>query len=305
MKKYFIITVDTEGDNLWKYNKGDEVETMNSHYLIRFQNLCNKYGFKPVYLTNYEMVNSEHYVNEAKEWLSKRQCEIGVHLHAWNNPPMFDLKGQYDGNSYLIEYPEDVMRTKFKLLYNLIVEKFQIRPFSHRAGRWAMNDKYFKILKEFGIGADCSYTPGVDWTKAIGETRGGLDYSSQNHNVQIINDVVEVPATIRKFRNCMHGSWKHKIKSMLLSENVWMRPAISSARSMKKIIDIVEAEENTDFIEFMLHSSEVMPGGSPYFTTETDIDKEYRTMEEVFAYAKSKGYVGATLQDYVQVYQAR
>ena len=61
MKK-FIITMDTEGDNLWNWHEGDEITTHNTHYLLRFQQLCEKYGFKPVWLTNYEMIMDPDYV---------------------------------------------------------------------------------------------------------------------------------------------------------------------------------------------------------------------------------------------------
>jgi hypothetical protein len=52
-KPAFLITIDTEGDNLWQ--KNDSITTENAKYLPRFQAVCEKYGFKPVYLTNYEM----------------------------------------------------------------------------------------------------------------------------------------------------------------------------------------------------------------------------------------------------------
>ena len=55
MKK-FIITIDTEGDNLWEWKFGDAITTENVKYLPRFQNLCNDFGFKPVWLTNYEII---------------------------------------------------------------------------------------------------------------------------------------------------------------------------------------------------------------------------------------------------------
>ena len=43
---------------------------------------------------------SDAFVKEAKEWLSKGTCEIGVHLHAWNNPPIHELAGLYHNNPY-------------------------------------------------------------------------------------------------------------------------------------------------------------------------------------------------------------
>lgn len=296
--KSFIITVDTEGDNLWRYKKGDNIGIQNSKYIPRFQKLCEKYGFKPVYLTNYEMANSEIFVNNAKEWLRKGSCEIGVHLHAWNNPPIFNLDGVFNGNPYLIEYPEEIMKSKFKEVYDLIVKNFEIKPISHRAGRWIMDERYFKILEDFSIKVDCSYTPGIDWSKTMGRTRGGCDYSDKQRNAHFIGNVLEVPATIRRFHDCSFGSWKHRLKTLIKGDNFWLRPATSSFNVMKKIIDQVDYERNEDFLEFMIHSSELMPDGSPYFATNESIEHEYNVMEQVFAYVKSNGYKGCTLEEY-------
>ena len=42
-KPVFIITIDTEGDNIW--SKPKKITTENVHFLPRFQELCNKYAF--------------------------------------------------------------------------------------------------------------------------------------------------------------------------------------------------------------------------------------------------------------------
>ena len=81
MKKYFIITVDTEGDNLWNYKKGTTVQTENSLFVQRFQDLCNKYGFKPVWLTNYEMASDDRYVEYIKAKEEKGLCEVFMSTH--------------------------------------------------------------------------------------------------------------------------------------------------------------------------------------------------------------------------------
>lgn len=172
-QRYFIITVDTEGDNLWASHHGEPITTRNTKFLPRFQELCNKYGFKPVYLTNFEMANDEDFAAEAKEWLKSGQCEIGLHVHGWNNPPSYPLGGDKYAHAYLYEYPEDVMKEKLLVTHNLIKENFEVAPVSHRAGKWAMDERYFKMLNEIGIKVDCSYCPGVDWSNAIGATRGG------------------------------------------------------------------------------------------------------------------------------------
>ena len=296
--KFFIITVDTEGDNLWRYKDGDVISTLNTRYLPRFQDLCEKYGFKPVYLTNYEMANDDNFVNIAKKWADERKCEIGIHLHAWNNPPIYNLDGPYNGNSYLIEYPFEIMRDKFLTIYNLLVNKFGIRPLSHRAGRWAMDERYFHILEEFGIKVDCSYTPGIDWTKAKGQTRGGSDYSLEQNGISFINSIMEVPPSIYKFHNAFGGSYKHKIKSLVLGDKVWLRPAISPLRAMKKVLDKVVTDSKVNYAEFMIHSSELMPGGSPYFKDDIAVEREYRIMDDIFSYAKNLGFQGVTLEEF-------
>lgn len=67
---------------------------------------------------------------------------------------------------------------------------------------------------------------------------------------------------------------------------------------MKKLMKDVDAEPGNNYLEFMIHSSELMPGGSPYFIDSNAIDKMYATMDELFAYARKLGYEGETLESY-------
>lgn len=304
-KKYFIITVDTEGDNLWNYREGDLVGTKNADYIPRFQRLCEKYSLKPVYLTNYEMALSDSFVKSAKEWLSKGTCEIGVHLHAWNTPPYYKLSGPYKGNPYLIEYPIDIMKSKFEVIYNLIVDRFGITPISHRAGRWAMDDRYFKILEDFGILVDCSYTPGINWSNNKGITIGGSDYSKEKLKPYYINSVLEMPVSVCNTYLSQRGSLKHRIKVLFSGEKIWLRPATNSAKEMCKVLDKLIKKTDVDYVEFMIHSSELMPGGSPYFMDDDAIDEEFAIMEEVFKYASELGYLGSTFVEYINIKKNR
>ena len=88
-KPAFLITIDTEGDNLWQNH--DRISTENTRFLPRFQALCEKYGFKPVYLTNYEMAVDAEYVEFARDVIARGCGEVGMHLHAWNSPPLTPL----------------------------------------------------------------------------------------------------------------------------------------------------------------------------------------------------------------------
>lgn len=298
--KSFIITVDTEGDSLWKYKKGNPIMTENAKFIPRFQELCNHYNFKPVWLTNYEMIMSDEFVRYIIEPLRNGLCEVGIHVHAWNNPPIYSLNGKSDGNPYLIEFPDDIMREKFKITYELIEERLGIKVKSHRSGRWAMDNRYFRLLEEFGVTCDCSYTPGVSWTNVKGETvSGGSDYRNVPKCAHMVGKVLEIPATVRFYRHYFsYGSIKHLLRAITKGGNIWLRPALSSLRDMKKLIDDVDVEVGCDYLEFMIHSSELMPGGSPYFKDEEAINQMYDTINQLFAYAHELGYVGETLEGY-------
>ncbi len=64
---------------------------------------------------------------------------------------MYQLEVAQEGAPYLIEYPDDVMEAKIKFLTNLIFERTGIKPVSHRAGRWATNEKYFELLSKIWV----------------------------------------------------------------------------------------------------------------------------------------------------------
>src|SRR6185436_10438612 len=109
----FIITIDTEGDDLW--SRPREITTRNAAWLPRFQALCERYHCKPVYLVNYEMAMSQGFVEFGRHVLACGTAEIGMHLHAWNSPPLTPLTADdFRYQTYLIEYPDRVMKQKIR-----------------------------------------------------------------------------------------------------------------------------------------------------------------------------------------------
>ena len=106
-----LITIDTEGDNLW--SRPREVATRNAAYLPRFQALCERYGFKPTWLTNHEMACCPVFCEFGQDVLQRGEGEIGMHLHAWNSPPIVPLSDDdLSRQPSLIEFPPSVMRDK-------------------------------------------------------------------------------------------------------------------------------------------------------------------------------------------------
>ena len=300
---YFIITVDTEGDNLWKWKKGDPISTQNAVLIPKFQELCEKYNFKPVYLMNYEMVCDKALVSYLTDQVYNDLCEIGIHIHAWNSPPEYELESMYDGNAYITEYPNEIVYEKLVFLKDKIESEFGTRVVSHRSGRWAIDEAYFKILEDVGIKVDCSITPQIDFSKMPGTTvNHGPNYLKEKiypHNVR--PGLLEVPMTTRKIRRISTGSLKHRIKSVILGDDFWMRLLKKDMSDFFYLKKYIEKERKCDYVEFMIHSSELLPGGNPYFKTVNDVNHLWFMLDCVFESFSNSGYVGITLNDYANL----
>lgn len=308
MKKKFLITIDTEGDNIWQWKYGDPISTENSKYLQRFQFLAEKYNFKPVYLTDYEMAMDNHFQKMALRALSNKTCEIGMHLHAVNNPPFYNLDVAYPTNfPYLIEYPNEIMEKKIDELSSILESRFDDSVISHRAGRWALNESYISLLTSKGYKVDCSVTPGIDWRgyKGCSLNSMGSDYSDYpSRSFYLNDDLLELPVTIRKlhksFANCnsFYNTARY-LKHTICGQKIWLRP---NGNNLKEILYLLEKEkyEDSDYLMFMLHSSELMPGGCPWIKTNEDVEALYKSITEIFESASSF-CVGMTIKEYIGV----
>ena len=294
----FIITIDTEGDDLWASPR--EITTRNAEYLPRFQSLCERYRFKPVYLTNYEMAMSDAFVEFGRDVLARGAGEIGMHLHAWNSPPLHPLTDDdFRYQPYLIEYPAQVMKEKIKTLTRLLEDRFDQEMISHRAGRWALDGRYAAMLLDEGYRVDCSVTPGVDWRRCLGDPagNGGSDYKDfpdrpyffdpSDISVPASAGLLEVPVTIRPSSLYRRAPLAYRIRLVRRFANKlspglrWLCPAQSDLDSMLQIAREARAQ-GADHVEFMLHSSEFMPGGSPMFRDASAIERLYEELEILF-----------------------
>lgn len=315
----FLITIDTEGDNIW--SSPAEITTENSRFLPRFQALCEKYALKPTYLTNFEMASCDRFVEFARDAIGRGTAEVGMHLHAWNSPPIAGNSGR-KGMPYLIEFPEAVMAEKVAFMTDLLEQKFGVKMVSHRAGRWAFNETYAKILLDHGYRTDCSVTPHVSWRDSKGFTDGdgGTDYRGFPSEAYLIDpsditrrgksDLLEVPMTIVRNRSLAgdfarslsssmprHG---RKAVSRIFPETSWFRP---NGRNLQALRKLLRERRSASYIEFMLHSSELMPGGSPTFRTEHSIELLHDHLEQLFAEARAH-YRGATLHEFREGFAA-
>jgi hypothetical protein len=312
----FLITIDTEGDDLWSAPK--EITTRNAAFLPRFQSLCERYGLKPTYLTNFEMATAPAYQTFARDAVRRGTAEIGTHIHAWNSPPIEPLTADdFSYQPYLIEYPPGVMRAKIEFLTNLLEHTFAVKMMSHRAGRWSFNARYARLLIDHGYTVDCSVTPHVSWHQMKGDPaqRGGTDFSrfpdiaywmdGEDISRPGASPLLELPMTIVPSparmarsvgRQLPEGSFVGRAWNRLFPPVLWLRPNGRNLRLMLQVLEHVRFQQRP-YAELMLHSSELMPGGSPTFRTTESIERLYDHLEQLFS-TVAIYFRGATLQEF-------
>jgi hypothetical protein len=273
---------------------------------------------KPTYLTNFEMATCPDFQEFGRALVKRGAGEIGMHLHAWHSPPLVPLTvDDYTHHPYLIEYPESIMQEKIGYMTALLGETFGVKVTSHRAGRWSFNAVYARMLHAKGYLVDCSVTPHVSHKQHLGDPKqvGGTDYSNFPVMPYLMNlediskpgdsALLEVPVTIVPeghyaittiHASLRQGSILRRGFGRLFPPLYWLRPNGRNVKAMLRILKQAHAEKR-DCVEFMLHSSELMPGGSPRFRRDKDITSLYRDLETLFSTA-SKTFKGATLTDY-------
>jgi hypothetical protein len=321
-RPFFLISVDTEGDGIWWRPRA--IETKNAAFLPRFQILCEKYGLTPTYLTNYEMAVSPVFRELGRDVLKRNAGEIGMHLHAWHSPPDYPLTERDDvHHPYLIEYPTEVMRSKIAYLTDLLEAAFGVKMVSHRSGRWSFSATYARLLLERGYRVDCSVTPYVSWRWKVGDPRrtGGTDFSDFPDCAYFLDaedisragssKLLEVPVTtmppepaVRSLVGSVLPSSRLMASAVnRLSPVRWLRPNGRNLKHLLRIVDRAVAAERR-YIQCMLHSSELMPGGSPTFRTDASIETLYEHLERLFEHT-TRFFDGATLAQFHDAFRDR
>lgn len=311
----FLITIDTEGDDLW--SRPAVIGTRNSRHVARFQHLCEDFGFRPTWLVNHEMAHCPTFLAFGRQVLRRGAGEIGMHLHAWNSPPLVPLTADdHRHQPFLVEYPEEIIDAKIRHMTDLLHARFECAVVSHRAGRWALNATYAKLLASHGYGVDCSVTPHVSWARAMGAPngQGGADYRrfpEQPYWMDLEridragpSTLLELPVTVLPGPLRRRLPFAHDVP--VLRRWVWRRepplfwlyPDGTNLRHMLSLVDEAVSSRRP-CIEMVLHSSELMPGGSPWFGDESAIEGLYADLRRLFE-AVAPHFTGSTLAEFRQ-----
>lgn len=311
------VTIDTEADNQW--DPGIPVTTRNAAYWAPFQDLCERYGVAPTYLVATEIVADERARELLQEWSARGTAEIGAHLHPWTTPPFVDRHGlRYNDVQHIFpcQLPDDLLREKTKVLTKQIASAFGSRPTSYRAGRFGLDARGATFLADQGYTVDSSVSPLWSWRRHPGlDGAGGPDFRKHSPRPFRIagtgkRGLIEIPVTImatyrplrrmpllleayrslpaRAVRKLLLSRW-------LLPQPMWLSPDPRYSSNDLASVWLCAAGIGLDTAVMMFHSSELMPGGSPFRPDAQSVRELLKGLDAFFCFVRRHGGSFSTL----------
>ena len=310
------VTLDTEADGQWDY--GSPLTTRNVAFWPPFQELCDRHGVTPTFLLTSEIMGDDRAREFLMAWEERDGCELGTHLHPWTTPPFADRPGFRRNDTvhaFPSQLPDDLHQEKLHNLTEQFVAAFGRRPTAYRAGRFGFNTCAARALVGEGYAVDSSVTPLWSWRGYPGlHGEGGPDVKVRSPEPFLIaglggGGLVELPVTIiptyeplrrhpellaayrslplRAVRRILLSRW-------LTPQPMWMTP--DPRLTAQDLIGLWETAQELGLSTVMMfHSSELMPGGSPFRPDAPSVTDLLGCLDALFAHVLRDGGEPATL----------
>lgn len=312
MTTRILLGVDTEADNQWDAAARRELPVRNARELPRLQELCDRYGVPPTYLVTYEMAVDDAAKGVLRELGATGRAEIATHHHPWSTPP------EVDEHLYPLNLSRERFRDQLQRLTECVAEIGGERPVSYRAGRNGFTGWHVGILEELGYLVDSSVDPFFNERRKGGPSFAGAPLkpyflSPEDPRQAGSSGLLEIPITSALDRNWPQWiqtayadvtrsyQFRRLLRLMRVTRPIWLRPSYSKTSDMlalaKRVLD-----GETPIANIIFHSSELLPGGSPYNTTKEHVDRFYRELETLLAFLKEGGASGATFRQFRELW---
>jgi len=284
MTVYYAVTVDTEEE--WDWDSGWPVETggtENIHQLPQFQQLCEQFDACVTYFVNYSVWQSRAAADVIKSLYDRPACEIGMHMHPWNTPPI-SAQPVDAFHSFTANLEPAQIHAKMRQVYQCFVDH-DIAPRSFRGGRYSSGPVAQQFLHEHGFRADSSIVPFTHWDTDGAPDFRHLDRTPVRLQHEQYGPLWELPLTLgytrepeqrwAKLFNRFESDSLRQLRVIPLLERsglvrrIWLNFEYDQEQSMLPLLAKLERDA-PPFICFTIHSSSLLPGGSPYNTSDAD-----------------------------------
>lgn len=278
-----MVLIDTEEEFDWALpHDRNSIGVSNIAFQHRAHRVFGKFGIKPIYVIDYPVASQKEGWGPLREFHQDGLCEIGAHLHPWVNPPFHEDVNYH--NSYPGNLSADLEHEKLRVLTDTISENFGVRPTVYKAGRYGVGPNTTQILETLGYEIDTSVVPLTDMSPDQGPDFTGCGagpyWFGRGH------ELLEIPMTTG-FAGYLAGAGWPLYKNLISSTGMRLHlPGIFARLGLHERITLTP--EGITFVEhcrltnamlrrgqqvfsFTYHSPSLMPGGTPYVKSETDL----------------------------------
>lgn len=303
-----MVTIDTEEDDWGSYRPtGASVE--NIRRLEDLTELWDRFGARPTYFVNYPPMDSPDASEVLRTLAARTDCEMGVHCHPWNTPPL--REGPGEASSMMSRLSDEENEAKLRVLTQRFTDLFQIRPRIFRAGRWGFGPSVARPLHKLGYEADFSVSPCVDWSGTDGPDYSALSpvpYRFEPSDPFVPRSdgpLVEVPTSVgylrgpqgfsgkarRALERSLLARWKvvGVLDTLGLLARRWISPETSSGGEMVKLASNL-TRSGVRVLDLTFHSSALRPGLTPFVKTDAERKRLLARIEKFLEYCSRKGF---------------
>lgn len=303
-----LLGVDTEADNQWDAKARENLSVRNIAELPRLQSLCDDYGVRPTYLLTYEVAVDRESRSILLELVATGRCEIGTHHHPWTTPPLVDE------HLYPLNLEPEHYRAQLRELTQAVADVNGKNPVSYRAGRNGFTGWQVEMLESEGYLVESSVDPFFNERKKGGPSFAGAPMvpyllSSEDPKLPGGSKLLEIPITSalnRRWPGWLTAAYadftpayqfRRAIRLLRIARPIWLRPSYSKTDDMLWLAEKLVAQE-APVANIIFHSSELLPGGSPYNQTAADVENFYHALRVLLDFLARKGAEGRTFLEY-------
>jgi hypothetical protein len=315
-----LVGIDTEGDNQWSARARRHPTYENVYALPRLHDLFLRHGVRPTYLITYPVARDPRAADVLRALHASGSCEIGAHHHAWETPPFTAADAQ--GHVYAMQLPADRFAAQLASLTAAVGEVAGTGPVSYRSGRFGFSAAHVAGLERLGYYSDSSVAPLFCETH-----KGGPDFADAPLAPYFLDyghptrpgssRVLELPiscALDRRWPRAAALWWaraprpyttKRVLRKLGVVRPLWLRPSYSSLEDMSRLARRLAAA-GVPLLNLLFHSSEAIPGASPYNRTAGDLQRFLDRLDAFLALAVGElGATPLTFAEFAGRHQAR
>lgn len=307
-----LVVVDTEEEFDWGRPHARENTSVSA---IAAQGLAqavfDRHGIVPTYVIDYPVAATPSAIETLKAFADLGRCQIGAHLHPWVNPPFSETVTAY--NSYPGNLPAALEREKLEVLTAAITEGLGVRPVVYKAGRYGVGPATARILEDLGYRVDASVVPFTSFADD-----GGPDFSQAGFQPSWFGstgEMLEIPLScgfsglLRSLGPSLYprvsdpAGMRLRLPGLLarsgLLERIRLTPeGVNLAENLRLARSLYA--QGCRIFSFTYHSPSLVPGMTPYVSSEQELSRFLEIMDRFFAFFRDE--LGGRPSDPLAVY---